>query len=251
MRYLFSTITAALILSVSVSAYCQSPAMDKAWTYYLKSDYKRALDECRSVSRDRALGEEGRYLMGLSFLKLGRQKQAQENFEFVLRNYPGTGLKQELLLGLADSYFLQGNFGKAEEYYKKLIKNFSPTDYASIAYLNLGRAQRRLGKWKQSKEAFYKVTYDYPLSLEAGEAKRYLAKNCYFSVQAGAFAKRENALNLLELLRSKGYQARLDKQYDKDSIFYKVKIGRFDKKQQADKESARLKADGFSARVVS
>lgn len=250
MRGIFLIAVLVAVLGICVSGFCESPVLDKAWSCYLKSDYRKALDACRAISRKNILGEKGRYLMGLSFLKLGRQEQARENFEFVLKNYPNTRIRQELLLGIGDSYFLEGNFSQAERYYKQLLGSYSPSDYASMAYLNLGRALRRQGKWKEAQDSFNKVVSVYPASLEVREAKRYLLKDSFFSVQVGAFSKRENALNLRELLIRRGYNARIDKYYDKESLLYKVKVGKFDKKPAAEREAKRLKKDGFAPRVV-
>ena len=44
-------------------------SMQDAWTYYLKGNYDKTLDICRSISRNKMLGEEGHYIMGLSFLQ--------------------------------------------------------------------------------------------------------------------------------------------------------------------------------------
>ncbi len=246
-------ITTVIFVLSAFSSYgfCNDPVLDKAWTYYLRSDYKNTLDACRVISKKRALGEEGRYLMGLSFLKLGLQKKARENFEFVIKNYPSSGLKEELLLGIADSYYLDGDFNQAEKYYRRLLKNFQNTHYASMAYLNLGKALRRQGKWKEADGLFSKVTHSWPLSLEAKEAKKYLLKDNFFSIQAGAFAKRENALSLLKALRKKGYSAAIEKHCDREKVLYKVKIGRFEQEDMAKKEARKLKKDGFTPRVTS
>ena len=252
MRTVLLITTVVFVLSIfSGEGLCNDPALDKAWTFYLKSDYKNTLDACRVVSRKRALGEEGRYLMGLSFLKLGRQKEAQENFEFVMKNYPSSDLKEELLLGIGDSYYLDGNFNQAEEYYYRLLKNFKSTHYASMAYLNLGKALRKQGKWKAADSSFSKVTYSWPTSLEAKEAKKYLSKDNFFSIQLGAFAKTDNALSLLTSLRKKGYSAKIERHRDKEKVLYRVKTGRFDKKGKAQEEAKRLKKDGFTPRVTS
>lgn len=251
MRIILFLIILFTPLAFPVAGFCDNPALDKAWTCYLKSDYRDALNACRAVSKSSPLGEKGRYLMGLSFLKLGLQEEARENFEFVIKNYPRTKIKEELLLGIADSYYLEGDFKRAEEYYKRLLKNFKATDYASIVYLNLGKALRRQGKWKEAQDSFYKVTRSFPLSLEAKEAKKYLLKDHFFSVQVGAFAKKDNALKLVNTLRRKGYNAVIEKQYDREKILYKVKIERFDTKAMADREAKKLKRDGFSPRITS
>ncbi len=247
---LFLIIVFALLASPA-AGFCDDSILDKAWTCYLKSDYNDALNACRAVSKSRPLGEEGRYLMGLSFLKLGLQEKARKNFEFVIKNYPYSGLKEELLLGIAGSYYLEGDFKRAEEYYKRLLKNFNTTGYASIVYLSMGKALRKQGKWREAEGSFYKVTRSYPLSLEAKEAKSYLLKGHFFSVQVGAFAKKDNAAKLVNSLKRKGYNAVIKKQYDMENILYKVKTATFDTKAMADKEAKQLKSDGFSPRVTS
>jgi tetratricopeptide (TPR) repeat protein len=251
MRTVLFLIIVFALLVFPAAGFCDDPILDKAWTCYLRSDYNEALNACRAVSKSRPLGEEGRYLMGLSFLKLGLQKKARENFEFVIKNYPYTNLKEELLLGIAGSYYLEGDFKRAEEYYKRLLKNFKTTDYASIVYLSLGKALRKQGKWEEAEGSFYKVTRSFPLSLEAKEAKSYLLKDHFFSVQVGAFAKKNNASKLVNTLKRKGYNAVIEKQYDGENILYKVKAGTFNTKAMAGKEVKRLKSDGFSPRITS
>jgi len=251
MRIALFLIVIFTLLFFHAAGFCADSTLDKAWTCYLKSDYNGALNACRVVSKNRPLGEEGRYLMGLVFLKLGLQKEARENFEFVIKNYPRSDLREELLFSIADSYYLAGDFKRAEEYYKRLLGNFKATDYASIVYLNLGKALRKQGKWKEADAAFYKVTRSFPLSLEVKEAKSYLAKDHFFSVQIGAFAKKDNASKLVNSLKRKGYSVVIEKQYDNEKILYRVKIGRFDTKVMADKEAKKLKKDGFSPRVTS
>ncbi len=251
MRIALFLIIVFALLAYSTAGFCDNQVLDKAWTCYLKSDYNGALNACRAVSKSMALGEKGRYLMGLSFLKLGLQKEARENFEFVIKNYPRSDLKEELLFSIADSYYLEGDFKLAEEYYKRVLKNFKTTDYASIVYLNMGKALRKQGKWKEAEASFHKVTRSFPLSLEKKEAKDYLLKDHFFSVQVGAFAKKDNASKLLNSLKRKGYSAVIEKQYDKESMLYKVKVGGFDTKLMADKEVKKLKRDGFSSRVTS
>lgn len=249
-RYLTFLLTLAIVFTVSGACFGSEAALQRAWTYYLKGDYYKAVELCRKISGQEMLGEEGRYIMGLSFLKLGDFQQTRKNFQFLLKNYPDGRKKEETLLGLADSYFLEGELGKAEEYYIRLLKGFPGTDYASIAYLGLGKCQRKQGKWQEAESSFHKVTRDFPFSLEAEAAKDCLKKRVsYFSVQAGAFSKKENAQKLTELLRNKGYDAYIEKCYDRDRLIYRVRVGKFDTEGGAQEEAARLKKQGYTVRI--
>jgi TolA-binding protein len=221
----------------STSSFARETAIEKAWVYYIKGDYDKAIDACRALSDEKILGEEARYIMGLSFLKLGDYEEARKNFLFISDNYPGSAIKPEIILGIA-------------EYYKKVIGDFSGNGYSSIAYLKLGESQRKQGKWNEAQESFSIVVRDYPFSLEAETAKEYLQKEePFYTIQIGVFSKKENAQRLAKILKEKRYDASLEKSYKKDRLVYKVNIGHFNTKEQAEEEASQLRKEGFSAIV--
>lgn len=249
-RYLVILLALAINFVASHICFGDEATLQKAWAYYLKGEHEKALDACRKISRSKALGEEGRYIMGLSFLKLGDYQQARKNFEFLLENYPKSERREQILLGIADSYYLEEEFEKAEQYYVRLLKDFPDTDYASIVYLRLGLCQRNQGKWQEAESSFYKVVRDFPLSLEAEAVRDYLKeKTGYFSVQVGAFSKADNAQRLSGLLRKKGYDAYIEKTCHGDKLIYRVRVGKFNTRKDAQKEAAKLKKEGFTVRI--
>lgn len=250
MRYIVGPVLLVLFIFTGSICFGSEAMLQKAWTYYLDSDYKRAVDVCRVVSKNKILGEEGRYIMGLSFLKLGDNKEARKNFSFVLDNYPKSGIKEDLFLGIADSYYLEKKFDNAEEYYVKLLRSFPSTGYTSMAYLRLGESQRKQGKWEKADASFSKVVREYPLSLEAGRAKGFLKKKVsFFSIQAGAFSKKANAQKFCELLKKKSHKAYIDKIYKKDRLIYRVRVGKFRSRDKAQGEAGILKGEGFNVRI--
>jgi len=244
------TIITIVIFLLQGTGIC-SDTLSKAWKYYLKSDYTDTIKLCRSISGPSKSGQEARYLMGLAFLKLGKPEEARDNFNFLLNNYPDSSIEQELLLAVADSFYLDGEFESAESAYKGLLKAFKDGDFNTISYLRLGASLRKQGKWDEADKYFNRIVKDYPQSLEVSDARKFLKKDKFFTVQAGAFSKKENALRLLETLKRKGYYMSLEKVYDKDNILYKVKTGKFSTKAMADNEVRRLERDGFSARIIS
>jgi tetratricopeptide (TPR) repeat protein len=225
--------------------------IDDAWADYLRGDYKRTVDVCRSVANEASLGDKGRYLMGLAFLALGETKAARENFEFIVKYYPRSGLDEQLLLGIADSYFLEGDSTGAAQAYKVMLDKYPSSDYAAMAYLGMGKAHRRLGKWELARGCFNKIIQQYPLSLEGKEARDYYKRQVFFVIQLGAFSKRENALRYAAFLEAKGYTVSIDREMDGNNVLHKLKTGMFKTLKSAEAESMRLKRDGFSATIVS
>jgi tetratricopeptide (TPR) repeat protein len=248
-RVLVFVLPVAFLVLVG-NAYCAAVNIDQAWIYYLKGDYNGAVNTCRKIAGQKALGGHGRYLMGLAFLKLDKGEEARKNFEFALSNYPGSSLRQELLLGIADSYFLEGEFNKAEQAYNSIFKSYPASDYASIIYMKRGLAQRRQGKWVEAKGSFGRVIQEYPLSLEAGQARIFYEKSPFFTIQAGAFAKKENALRFAGSIKRKGYNAAVGRENVGGRVLYKIKIGRFAKLSLAEEGLRRLEKDGFSGRII-
>lgn len=246
-------IVVLFIISLSTQVFASSrTAMDKAWASYLKGDYNSAIDSCRIVSKNVKLGAEGRYLMGICFLKLNDTKEARKNFEFALENYPKSPRIEEIMLGVADSYYIDKDHQKAEAAYQKMLRKFPNSDYASMAYLRLGECQRELGKWRESETSFCKIMNTYALSLEAQQAQELLKKQTsYFSIQVGAFSKRDNADSLAVLLNQKGHNAYVDKVYSGDNLIYRVRVGQYNTKEQAEAQARSLAQEGFSTRICS
>ena len=252
MKYILILLCIAVSVSFCTEGFTAQPHLQKAWAYYLKSDYENSIDTCRLISKDKILGEEGHYLMGLSFLNLKSFDEARKNLTFALDNYPKSNIKEDILLSIADSYYLEERYPMAEEYYTRLLRTYPQSDYASISYLRLGISQRGQGKWQEAKSSFYRVVNDYSLSFETEEARSYLEKKApSFSVQVGAFSKRENAERLSGNLEKKGYSVFVEKSYEKDKLIYRVKVGRFDTKNGVENEAMKLKKEGFSVKICS
>lgn len=189
--------------------------------------------------------------MGLSYLKLGKTELAREKFRAVIENCPTSDIRDSVLLGLCDSYYLEGDFKLAECYYQGLLEDYPYTSNAAAVYLRLGNSQQKLCKLKQAQKSFDTVLKFYALSPEYEEALENVSKQVEcFSIQLGAFSKEENADILLKELYSKGYQAFVEKGDSKGKTIYRVKVGKFSSREDADTEAKKLKKSGYSVRIV-
>ena len=273
MRQAFLIVLAIFILCDA--AYAGSEAVQKAWGYYLANDYIRAVDTLTASSKEKSLGEEGHYLMGLSFLKLNDSTQAWKSFNYLLENYPVSDFTQSALLGLGDSYFIVGQYSEAAKSYERLLSLFPNSEYAPLAYLRIGISQGEDGLRKESEEMLNKLIRLYPQSFEAGNAREYLKKrpalnsapkpavavvagqaqvyipqDGIYSVQVGAFSRDLNAYTYAETLKNGGYDAYVEKKPQDNDILYAVKIGHFNTKQEAQDYADKLTDKGFTARVA-
>ena len=227
------------------SATCYASATtDTAWNYFLKGDYRKAITEADKVENN-----QSHYIMGLSYLKLGKPSHARKHFQFILDMYPGVNIKEETVLCIADSYFLEGDFENAVIKYTNFLKCFPSSGLGSLAYLRLGQSQRRLGCWSDAKASLSKVIKDFPYSFERKEAQKELLKEFYYYVQLGSFSRKINANKLLKSLRIKNFNAYINTIEKDNRTFYRVCIGKFQNRQDAIAAVRKLKADGYTPKI--
>ena len=231
-------------LQFTVINSCASATLDDAWTYFLEGDYRKCIKKCEKRG-----GSQAHYIMGLSYLKLGKPSQARRHLIFILDTYPHADIKEEAALSIADSYFLEADYGNAAIKYTDFLNRFPASGLDSLAYLKLGQSQRRLGHWSEAKATLSKVIRDFPYSSEKKEAQKELLKEFYYYVQVASFSRIANANRTHEALRRRGFDAYINKITKNRKTFYRVCIGKFSNKKDAVAILKRLKSDGYKARV--
>ncbi len=107
----------------------------KAMVYYYKMDYKNFEKYLKKALKLNPKLDHARYISGLNDIRLGKIKEAVEEFQFVEKKNVRGYLDMHFDLGVA--YALQGNFEKAKEEYKKEIRFFptNPKPYVNLAIL--------------------------------------------------------------------------------------------------------------------
>lgn len=243
----------ALSFGICASAFADEGRLNQAKMLYLKDDYSNAIIECRNIlkySPSAALKTETLYLMGLSYLKLNDPLQAQQALEEALNLNPSPQLKEKLELGLGETYFLKGETEEAQAQFKKILSIYSKTSYAPTIYFHLGHCALKLGMWEEARGYFNKISQAYPLSFEAPIAADILKNSeFYFTIQIGSFIKEENARQLYQSLKDKGYDAYSTELKTSGTIYHRVRVGKFNLKSEAQAEEAKLKDDGFSTHL--
>lgn len=228
----------------------KSATLMKAEQAFLKGDYEEAVLVCNAyTSRRSKLDDELQYLMGRALLKLGRFGEARNRFSRVLNDSDNDKLLDKACIGLADSYYLEGDYKKAKSDYEKVMRYFPNSDEIHIVYYKLGECYSKLGDSAASKEYYDKLISRYPYSLEArllGGAKTDFVT---YSVQMGSFTKWSNAKKLCNELNNKGFEANIYTVLVGDRRFYRVRVGEYSRLGDAEDIARTLRNRGYSVKI--
>ena len=136
---------------------------------FLRRDYNKTIRECEAIagSADYASAEKAYFLKGQSHLKQNQLQEARRSYGAILSDFPRGKFRDDAQLGIADTYFAEGEFHKAIEEYQILLEVYTKTPLVAIAIYKLGRCYAKLGMREKKEFYFQKLLRDYPLSFEA------------------------------------------------------------------------------------
>jgi tetratricopeptide (TPR) repeat protein len=228
----------------------KSITLPKVEQAFVEGDYEKVIIigtgyTSRRTKRD----DELQYLMGRALLKLERFEEARNRFSRVINDSDSDKLLDESYLGLADSYYLEGDYKKAKEHYEKVMRYFPDLNDMPTVYCRLGECHSKLGDDAASKEYYDKLVRLYPYSLETillgGEESRFLE----YSIQVGSFEKWGNAKKLCDELKGKEFDADIYTTVLGGSHFYRVRVGRFNRLGDAEDMARTLRNRGYPVKI--
>jgi tetratricopeptide (TPR) repeat protein len=194
--------------------------------------------------------EEARYYLGVSLVQLTKYTEAQNAFEQVIRHSNQGALRDQAYLGLIDARFLDGQYDKALEAFKKFLSASPRSDFSSLAYLKGARIYLKMARWQDADGYLRKIVNQYPNSPEAGIARQFLEEKQYFAVQVGAFLERGRAETLSLELRDKGEYAYVVETVDAQGRkFYRVRVGKLALLKEAENLKGRLSTLGYPTAI--
>ncbi len=237
---------------------CYALNLDKAKIYLLEGDYNAAISEgekllAKDTHSDNS--DELYYILGLSYLKDGNYLRASDIFEIIESEFKSSAFVEEAKLGLGDTYFLRGDFVKAEQYYKDLINSSPRTKLKAQVYYRLSQIGYKKGDTQQGKDYLDKLNQEFPLNLESRLNKDLCSFSdssslLYYTVQVGSFSNSPNAKNLTEQLTQKGYPAYIEEAVSKGTEkIYRVRVGKFRTRQEAIKFKNKLSQEGYPTKL--
>ncbi len=190
------------------------------------------------------------YYSGLCDVRLGHYDEARKTFIGLAKKKTDENLRDKAYLGLFDSYYMDGYYKKARHSISRLLKLSPKSEFLSLIYLKIERANLKLAKWYKAREYLKKITTDFPDSFEVHVAKQLLNEKQYFAVQVGAFIDHQRAEKLTTELKKKGEYAYIVETIDqKNRKFYRVRVGQLVLLDNAQKLKLKLSKEGYPTQI--
>ena len=225
-------------------------AARKAEEAFLKGDYEEVVILNNNYSKGGSrINDDLEHITGLALLKLGRSDEARNCFTRVVNHSERDDLLDESYIGLADSYYLEEDYGKAIEYYENVLRYFPDSDYKPVVYYKLGECYGKTGNKSESVACHNKVVRLFPDSIEAKMLKGESSSFITYSVQVGSFRKWNNAKKLHDELKSQGFDVNIHTTVTGQSRFYRVRVGRYDKLAEAEDMARNLRNKGYPVKI--
>jgi tetratricopeptide (TPR) repeat protein len=252
MRKVLAGIVCALFISIFFNLSVAAENITDIEELFLRENYTAVIVKARELFNQNLSSAEKRrlsFLCGMAYLKLANTEKARELFGQAITSRADT-LTISSKIGIADTFLLDNDFHEAIRRYKTILSDYGHRANESNIYFKLARSYQRIGAWDESKEYFRKVEKLYPLSFESRMAREELERNLfYFTVQAGSFADKNNALKLHDRLKREGYPVFIDQSQIGPHQYYRVRVGKFDKREQATRTEKDLKRIGLPTRI--
>lgn len=254
MKKLFSTTPAAFLLLVSILL---SPAfasgMSDIETAILEEDYPKAEKLCRDFidgKPSKAESDSALYYLGLSQLRLSRYADSRKTFDLLVSGLPKSPLLDKAYLGYIDSLFLDEKYEDAIQVAKEFLFKNPQSEFLSLVYLKLARANLKLARWQEATDYLKKIINDFPHSSENYAARQLLDERQYFTVQVGAFLEAARSQKLVSEITQRGEYAYVVETLDRQGRkFYRVRVGKLASLDEAQKLQSKLTALGYPAKI--
>jgi len=230
--------------------------VEDANVLFLKGDYNSLVETVEyDLSRQRLSRHEKKevlYLTGLSHLELGDFEAARTTFCKIL-NMRGDEYRQDSYISIADSYFREGDIGRAIDTYEEVLIAYPRGNRLSSVYYNLGLCYKKKNNHTKANSYFEKIRERFDSSFEADKiafTPAFRTDPDFYIIQLGAFKRLKNAKKLVKRLSRKRYDSYIQKIRKSGSVLYRVRGGKFSNEHYAKRLKKKLKRDGFPAKII-
>jgi len=140
-----------------------------------RGEYQRAVVELERFlhffPNDEKAANAG-YLIGVAYLRAKQYDRARAGFEAVIEGYPGSPFSEQALFMIAESFYQQGIFDKAEKIYTHIVQEITDAELKNRARYRLGWTLMQRDRWRDASLAFRQVDQASPLSQNAWDLSR-------------------------------------------------------------------------------
>ena len=204
--------------------------------------------------------DDASYWSASCYLAAEKPDSALTEWQAFLSTYPKSDLHDWAILGTGDAFFALGKYNEAVTEYRKIIDVLFNKDLKSTALHRLGQCYEHLGESETAQKYYDRILEECPQSYEriliVGQREKHFDDNIregeVYTVQVGAFAHKENAVKLHDMLSQGGYKPEIVMKYKDDgTVLHAVQVGSYNSKDEARIVTERLKKEkGLNPRVL-
>ncbi|MCF7873380.1 MAG: tetratricopeptide repeat protein [Candidatus Omnitrophica bacterium] len=208
------------------------------------------LDKAVRLAKRLRSSAQNIYFLGLVYIKKKEYRKARYYFKKIIDNYQNSYFYQKSQIKLADSYFFEGSYQKANQLFTNILNKKNQKNDEPLILLRLAQVAAKQGKWADKEKYSTVLKNRYPNSLEIKYIKILDSYGSFFTVQIGAFSDKSNALNLYNQI-SKDFDDHvfIVEKKNQDFPIYKVRVGKFKDRYSVEKLAEKLQNQGYPTRI--
>ncbi len=178
-------------------------------------------------------------------------------YQRVTNNYPQSRYADMSYLEIAKINIARSKYTNAIVTLSELLRKYPETDSKDEILFWLGVSYMSSGQEKEGANVLHDLRSQFPKSLWSERAANMIptkktpeTREEYFTIQVGSYRNRENAEKHAEDLRKRELDIQIVEALVKGATYYRVWVGRFDTAEQAKTFSSRLDSLGIKGNVV-
>ena len=206
---------------------CTAAEISDIESALMNKEYESVKDFSNQIIRNSSDHQQiikAQYYLGLAQLRLGQYAEGRRAFHTVMQA-DHQDLYDKAAVGLMEGLAMAGLYKDVVNEANKFISRRGNSPVISAVYLKLARGYLKLSQWNKAKESLLKIINDFNQSPEVPLAKHLMEEKQYFAVQVGSFEDKNNAVDLINILKSGGYYAYIIETDDSGRPFFRVRVG--------------------------
>ena len=232
--------------------------------HYAKGYYVTAGKMFRNLIKtypESEYSDDAAYWSASCYLASERPDSALAEWRAFSTSYPESDFFEWAVLGRGDALFALNKFSEAISEYEHIVDSFFTGDVKRIALYRIGQCNERLGNSEDAQKFYNRVMKEFPQGSEwilIGGARKQPSSSDQreedgFTVQVGAFAHKENAIKLHDILSQKGYEVKIITKFKEEStVLHAVQVGTYRSREEAEITAERLeKEEKLNTQIVS
>ncbi len=174
----------------------------------------------------------------------------------VITKYPQSRYADVAHLEIAKIHFARKDFNNTIITLNQLLRTFPDTGVKDEVLFWLGVSYISSGKKEEGTRILQDLRTTYPKSVWSERTLRVIpgaepaVGQAYFTVQVGSYRDKDNAETFAGEIRSQGFDVQVVEAFVKGNTYFRVWVGKFASREDADTFSLKLDALGIKGNVV-